>query len=403
MKVASTVFVLNLVTSVSGWMIPAKTAKQICKKSFFVGAAGAAIVGTASIVGAAVAFNQLNVNSGIVYEPAPGSMIDKVVLITGASSGLGLETAKRLAAAGATVVLTSRDAAKGENSVRSVKEYLDSKGIVETNKIYNLMLDLDDLESVKQFSESYEALGLGDISVLINNAGVMAIPDRQLTKDGYERTFQSNHLGHFVLTAALFPYLSRTGAKVINVSSEAFNFAPLGLDIDNLNGEKSYGAWSSYGLSKLANILFTQELQRKAEAADDKWLTTVSLHPGVVNTDLWRYILGEEKWVDMKNKGSSGIESLALNAASLFTKTIPEGASTQIFLAAAANGSLVKGAFYDDMKVKKNLPKFAKDEAKAKALWELSEELGGIKFDLARKTTVSSSNSIEDKRGAGTD
>ena len=93
---------------------------------------------------------------------------------------------------------------------------------------------------------------------------------------------QSNHLGHFVLTAELYPLLSRNGAKVINVSSEAFNFASQGLDVDNLNGEKSYGAWSSYGLSKLANILFTQELQRKADAAGEEWLSTVTLHPGAV-------------------------------------------------------------------------------------------------------------------------
>ena len=93
-----------------------------------------------------------------------------------------------------------------------------------------------------------------------------------------------------------------------------------------------------------------------------------------------------EKWNDLKNKGPSGFESFALNAASIFTKTVPEGASTQIFLATGADGTLRKGAFYEDMKEKKNLPKFAKDEEKARALWDISEELGGIKFDLATLT-----------------
>ena len=205
-----------------------------------------------------------------------------------------------------------------------------------------------------------------------------------MTVDGYERTFQSNHLGHFVLTAELFPYLSRNGAKVINVSSSASNFAAPGLDMDNLNGEKSYSAWGSYGISKLANILFTKELQRKADAANQDWLTTVALHPGVVNTDLWRYIIGEERLDEIKNKddGTFSIESLALSATSLFTKTPEQGASTQVFLA-AADDDLVKGAFYDDMKEKTNLPSFSKDAEKAQDLWVYSEELSGVVFDLS--------------------
>jgi NAD(P)-dependent dehydrogenase (short-subunit alcohol dehydrogenase family) len=215
----------------------------------------------------------------------------------------------------------------------------------------------------------------------------MAIPDRQLTKDGFERTFQSNHLGHFVLTSAMFPFLSRSKATVINVSSEAYNFARGGLDINNLNGEKSYGPWTSYGLSKLSNILFTQELQRRAEqSGDSTWLTAVTLHPGAVSTDLGRYLVGEEKWNDLKTKGGpSGLESIALNALSVFTKTVPEGASTQVYLAAGADGKLTPGAFYEDLKVK-NLPSFATDQSSAKQLWEKSEELGGVTFRLGSNT-----------------
>jgi len=385
MKTISALCLIGLVATVNGWaFIPRRKVKCIAKKSFLVGAAagvvGAAVVGTATAAGAAIAINQIN-NNRVVYEPVVGSMNDDVVVITGGTSGLGLETAKRLSAAGASVVLTSRDSEKGKIAVEAVEEYLRSKRI-DGGSVYSLVLDLDDLDNVKQFPEQFKALGLGDISVLINNAGVMAIPERELTKDGIERTFQSNHLGHFVLTAGLFPLLSRAGSKVINVSSSAINMAPLGLDVDNLNGEKFYSAWPAYGQSKLANVLFTKELQRRADAAGETWLTTVTLHPGVVNTDLWRYIVGEEKLTEMKSNGSNSIESIAMNVASLFTKTSAEGASTQVFLASENDSNLSRGAFYEEMKENRNIPMYANDESKAKQLWEISEELGGVIFDV---------------------
>lgn len=371
-----------------------KKIQKISRRAFFTGVATGVVVGTAATAGAAVALNeQINNNSRAgVYTPPQGSLVDQIVLITGGTTGLGLESAKRLASAGASVVLTSRTATKGEKAVDSVLEYLTKAGI-ENKKVYSLVLDLDDLESVKAFPSSYKALKLGDISVLLNNAGVMAIPDRQLTKDGYERTFQSNHLGHFVLTSLLYPLLSRTKATVINVSSEAYNFARGGLDLANINGENQYGPWTSYGQSKLMNILFTQELQRRADAnGDGSWLTAVTLHPGAVSTDLGRYLVGEEKWNDLKTRGPSGLESFALNALSVFTKTVPEGASTQVFLAAGGDGKIEKSAFYEDMKVK-NLPAFAKDAAKAKQLWEKSEELGGVVFDISRSTGAGGNSS----------
>eukprot|EP00986_Skeletonema_menzelii_P001434 scaffold379_cov145-Skeletonema_menzelii.AAC.5 len=403
------IFLLSTCASVSGWgllppppLVALKKSKSLCKKCLLppplvalkkkknnlkkklilggAAAAGAAAVGGVVTVGAAaVALNQLN-NNGVIYEPEPGSLSNQVVLITGASSGLGLESAKRLAAAGATVVLTSRTKSKGEQAVEDVKTYLTNKGMYDA-KLYSLELDLDDLGQVKQFPESFKELGLGDVSILMNNAGVMAIPKREVTKDGFERTFQSNHLGHFALTAGMFPYLSRDGAKVINVASSAANFAAPGLDIDNLNGERSYAPWSSYGQSKLANILFTNELQKRADEAAVDWLTTVSLHPGVVNTDLWRYIVGEDKFQEIQESDSFSIESLALSASALFTKTPEQGANNQVFLAAGADGKLVKGAYYDDMKVKDKLG-FMNDEDKAASLWEISEEYTGLTFDL---------------------
>ena len=377
--------ILSLSASASGLAFSPKQAGAIGRKAFLAGAAGGIVAGTAAAAGAAVEANN-QINKKAPYEPSLDSLKGQVIVITGGATGLGLESAKRLSAAGATVVFTSRTAAKGEKAMESVMDYLNNKGIGEKAKVYNIVLDLDDLDSVKAFPGSYKQLGLGNIDVLMNNAGVMAVPDLQLTKDGYERTFQSNHLGHFVLTAGLFPMLSKEKATVINVSSEAFNFASTkngqGLDFENLNGERIYGPWSSYGLTKLANILFTQELQRRADSAGISGLTVVALHPGAVATDLGRYLVGEEKWNELKTKGPSGFEAFALNAASIFTKTVPEGASTQVFLAAGADGTLKKGSFYEDMKEKKNLPKWAKDETAAKELWEISEELGGVRFNL---------------------
>jgi NAD(P)-dependent dehydrogenase (short-subunit alcohol dehydrogenase family) len=211
-------------------------------------------------------------------------------------------------------------------------------------------------------------------------------------------TFQSNHLGHFALTAGLFPYLSRTKSTVINVSSEAYQIARGGLDFKNLNGETNYGPWTSYGLSKLSNILFTQELQRRAdETGDSSWLTAVTLHPGAVATDLGRYLVGEGKWNDLKTKGPSPLESIALNAVSVFTKTVPEGASTQVYLASGADGQLKPGAFYEDLKVR-SLPSYATDAESAKELWKKSEQLAGVDFSLtpsAETPTVADASNDE--------
>ena len=282
---------------------------------------------------------------------------------------------------------------KGNIAVDSVKDFLIGKG-VDTSKIYSLVLDLDSLDNVKEFATAYKTLGLGDISILINNAGCMAVPKRELTIDGNERQFQSNHLGHFALTAELFPYFSRDGTKVINVSSSASNIpGPKGLDMDNLNSEKSYSAWGTYGNTKLANVLFTNELQKKANDAGFDWLTTVSLHPGVVNTDLWRYIVGEERLANIKSQDTPSLESLALSATSLFTLSPEQGANTQIYLA-ATDDDLTKGAFYEEMKEKTNMPSFAKDEVKASELWNISEELAGITFDLTMSVVDTESDGM---------
>ena len=340
-------------------------------------AATGVLVGAAAISLPALATDGSSQSS---VQPPPHSLDGKLVVITGGTSGIGLESAKMLAAGGADVVITARSERKGENGIAAVQKYLQEANIDDPPKIRSVLLDLDDLESVKTFPERFSAAVGKDskIDVLMNNAGVMAIPERELTKDGYERTFQSNHLGHFALTAKLLPYLNEN-ARVINVSSAAYNIARAGLDLDNLNGEKGYGPWSSYGQSKLENILFTQELQRRADSANVP-ITATCLHPGAVNTNLARYIIGEEKWQQKKETGPTGFFEKAVDTViSKALKTPQQGAETQVLLATMPSPE--KGSFYSDLKPQK-LPGFAMDKAKAEALWEKSEVLSGVQFKM---------------------
>lgn len=420
MKLLRTLLLLSqLAVFAQGWAFRRariKKLRSLARKSLMVGAAGGFLLGSVAATGAALVINEQINNRPSPYEPPFNSMNDKVVLITGGTSGLGLESAKRLGAAGATIVLTSRSTEKGVEAVEAVRDYIKSK-VAGEPKVYSLTLDLDDLSSVKAFPDSFGlligSLGLKGIDVLLNNAGVMAIPKREITVDGYERTFQSNHLGHFVLTADLFPYLNRDKATVINVSSEAYQIARGGLDFSNLNGENSYNPWTAYGQSKLANILFTQELQRRAIASgDSSWLTAVTLHPGAVSTDLGRYLIGEERWRDFKQNAPAPVESLVRNALSIVTKTVQEGASTQVFLASGAEGNLEPGGFYDNCKVK-SLESFAMNTVDALKLWEKSEELGGVSFpvvsnSIATPTSASTtpeigSDSTDDENEMGDD
>ena len=340
----------------------------------------AAIVGTAGVYTANEAFiESAQAAATSIYEPPPGSLSGQVHVITGASTGLGLESAKRLAAAGATVVLTTRTDAKGERAKQQVMEYLKERSI-DNPEVYDITLDLSMLSTVNSFPDQYkQLLGSRKIDVLMNNAG--AITDhREVTKDGLERTFETNHLGPFALTALLFPYLNRNGARIINLSSVAHEYAKEvktgkpGLDMNNLNGELSYGAdgWEAYGNTKLENILFTQELQRRADAAGLDWLKVVALHPGVVGTDIWRntYV----------SKSNSGLKGLASNLFYNNVLSTEEGANTQVLL--ASKKDIAKGKYYDENGRIKELAPFARDAEKAKELWETSEKLSGCAFKV---------------------
>lgn len=324
-------------------------------------------------------------------------MKGQVVVITGANTGLGLESAKRLAAAGATVVCTGRTQAKADGAAQAVT--ISSEG----SKALGVVLDLSDLESIKGFPDRLtKALGGGEsahIDVLLNNAGVMAIPERQETQNGFEKTVGVNHLGHFALVASLLPLLKKApeGFRVVTVSSDAHRFVnrkTMAAAIDNgLDQGKGYeySPWGSYGVSKAANVLFTLELERRLSA---KGLagSAVSLHPGVVQTDLGRYIVGGASADDLRlsettpppASGSPGaFLKKALDAVIL---PVPQGANTQVFLSAAADSggdraAQPAGLFFDAMKVVK-ANDAATDPQLASRLWEISEKLTGMKFDL---------------------
>jgi protochlorophyllide reductase len=201
----------------------------------------------------------------------------RLALVTGASSGLGLETARALLRRGATVLLGCRDSGRAEEARRHLLEAGDATGTLEL-----LSLDLADLTSVAAAAR-HLADAHGRLDLLINNAGVMALP-RQLTRDGFERQFGTNHLGHFALTLLLLPLLRRRpGARVVTVTSGAQYFGRI--PFDDLQGERRYDRWQAYGQSKLANVMTALELQRRLEPEGAPVLS-LAAHPGVARTNL---------------------------------------------------------------------------------------------------------------------
>jgi NAD(P)-dependent dehydrogenase (short-subunit alcohol dehydrogenase family) len=201
-----------------------------------------------------------------------------VAIVTGANSGIGFESAKALAAKGAHVVVASRSEQKGDQAIASILD--ENPGA----KVELMLLDLASLASVREFSAAFTAR-FDRLDLLVNNAGVMMPPGREETADGFELQFGTNHLGHFALTLALFPLLVKTkGARVVNVSSSAQNFGKLDLDDVQWTG-RSFDRMGSYGASKIANMLFTLELQRRFEEAGVDTLA-VACHPGWTGTNL---------------------------------------------------------------------------------------------------------------------
>jgi NAD(P)-dependent dehydrogenase (short-subunit alcohol dehydrogenase family) len=217
--------------------------------------------------------------------------------------------------------------------------------------------DLSSRESIRQMAADFEGR-FDRLDVLINNAGAWH-PDRTLTIDGIEATFATNHLAYFLLTGLLTPLLKRSApSRIVNVASEAHRWARL--DFDDLQGDKSYGGWSAYSKSKLANILFTYELARRL---DGTGVTANCLHPGTVRTELFRNL--------------SGITGAAIKLATVFFRSPKKGAETTVYLASSPEVQGVSGKYFADCKEARS-NEASYDEEAALRLWEMSERLTNV-------------------------
>jgi NAD(P)-dependent dehydrogenase (short-subunit alcohol dehydrogenase family) len=294
----------------------------------------------------------------------------RTAIVTGANSGIGFHTAMELSRAGARVVLTSRDEAKGQEAVRRIEAEV-PRAQVELG-----VLDLADLGSVRRFAEAFA--GVGALDVLVNNAGVMAVPQRRTTADGLELQLGTNHLGHFALTGLLLPaLLTRQGSRVVTVSSTAHRMGRM--RFDDLQGERGYRPWRAYGQSKLANLLFAFELDRRASSAGLDLLSAAA-HPGLAATNLQTAgpRLGR---FDLSARIGAGIVRP-------FRQPAERGALPSLYAATAPE--VVGGGFYgpDGPGQARGYPtpvapsRRALEEEVARRLWEVSEELTGVDFDL---------------------
>jgi len=315
----------------------------------------------------------------------PGSLQDRIILVTGGSAGLGFAAASRLAAAGATVVITARTAVKAEAAQAALRT---ASGSVD---VHALVLDLADLSSVRAFVEDYSKQPYGGrIDVLLNNAGVMAVPELRRTEDGFEQQIGVNHLGHFALTGLLLPMLAnaRSYARVISVSSLAHRLSDTsGIRFAFKDGgarpPSTYSPWVSYSLSKLANVMFARELNRRFDQVGFK-ATAVSLHPGICATDLARYVVsGEDESMETIYARFAAPVQGAMQVMKTWLRPVERGVNTHVFLAAGADGGYAcsGGQYFEDMKVAE-AHDGVNDAALAVRLWDQSEQLTGVRYDF---------------------
>ena len=288
------------------------------------------------------------------------TMTGKTVIITGANTGIGKETAVDLARRGATVIMACRDLKRSKIALDEIVKRTGSSNVILK------YLDLASMKSIHEFAK-YINKNVAKLHVLINNAGLISTPERQETEDGFEQTIAVNHLGHFLLTNLLLDLLKRSApSRVVVVSSGAhhgFLTSRSPFLFDNMQSKISYNNWKAYGQSKLANILFTRELARRLNGTG---VTANSLHPGAVTTELGRH-LGYSKIV----------QNVLLHVASLVLKTSEEGAQTTIHLAVSEEVEGTSGKYFADCK-EQEPAKTAQDDAAAAKLWHISAELVGL-------------------------
>jgi NAD(P)-dependent dehydrogenase (short-subunit alcohol dehydrogenase family) len=298
----------------------------------------------------------------------------RFAVVTGASSGLGFGLAKRLTAAGADVVMAIRDHAKGEEAIAAIRR------AVPQAKLTIATLDLSSLESVAALSEQLAAEGR-PIDILINNAGVMAPPQRQLTRDGFELQFGTNHLGHFALTGRLLPLLrAAESARVVTVSSIAATQGKLAFD--DVNAQGGYKPMYAYGVAKLAQLMFAVELDRRSRRSG--WgLMSNAAHPGLSKTNL----LSGASYGLAKPTLQARFTRLTWRVLPFMWLDIDEGIKPTLYAAVSpdAQGAKYYGprGFYETARggiTFAGVPRLARSEPEMRQLWQLSEQLTGVTY-----------------------
>ncbi|HME56313.1 MAG TPA: oxidoreductase [Candidatus Lokiarchaeia archaeon] len=294
-------------------------------------------------------------------------LTNKAIIVTGGNSGLGYESVKAFAAKGANVILACRDADKGEAAKKTILETQPS------SRIELMTLDLANLASIHEFSDAFKQQN-ERLDILLNNAGVMMTPHLK-TKDGFELQLGTNHLGHFALTGLLLEILKKTpGSRVVNISSNGHKRGKM--DFDDLMYEKGgYSSIAAYGRSKLANLLFTYELQRRFENAGLDCIA-VAAHPGGSNTNLGRYIR----------------KRIIVRILWPLAKGIMQDAAMGALpgIRAAVDPGVKGGEYYGpggrmEMKgypVKVTSNEASHDLADAEKLWDISEKLTSVKYEF---------------------
>jgi NAD(P)-dependent dehydrogenase (short-subunit alcohol dehydrogenase family) len=291
----------------------------------------------------------------------------RLAVVTGATGGLGYETALGLAQGCADVIVAGRNEAKGRGAADKIRS-LAPKSLVRFEK-----LDLADLRSVSAFAARLAAAGR-PIDMLVNNAGVMALPVRELTVDSFEMQFGINHLGHFALTGQLLPLLRMSRApRVVQVSSLAYRLGKI--RFEDIHGEHRYRPWEFYAQSKLAGLLFAGELQRRSDAQGWGLLST-AVHPGYARTDL----------VANGPGGRSAIALLNGSLGRIFSQSAADGAQPALF--AASSPGAQPGGFYGPgglfgiagAPVAAFVSERARDLDVAGRLWQVSEQMTGVQW-----------------------
>jgi NAD(P)-dependent dehydrogenase (short-subunit alcohol dehydrogenase family) len=309
-------------------------------------------------------------NQNWTQEDIP-DLTGKVVVVTGANSGLGFESTKELAKHGATIVMAVRNMEKGE------KARADILNKVPGARLDLMKLDNSNLNAVRAFAEEFKQK-YDRLDILLNNAGLMAIP-RQETADGFEMQLGVNHLAHFALTGLLLDVITNTpGARIHNVTSTA-NFAG-SINFDDLMGEENYGRWGAYGQSKLANVFFTFELHNRLTTAGLDTMANVS-HPGLV--------IGNLQATSVQQSGTR-MEAVMYQLSRLFlARDVSKGVQPMLYgmTAEDAKGGVLYGPKYIHHRgpvAETRANKAAYDADALKRFWEISEELTGVTFEFQR-------------------